>query len=97
MAPSYLRATEPLSCISLTKNAPKYLIKPEALCSESLHKSLISRDQGVGWVGGMELIAGNIAGLAPTAWEKKKQRLVQPGGTYGCNQGQNWSLGAGCR
>ena len=46
MAPSYLRATEPLSCISLTKNAPKYLIKPEALCSKSSHKPLVSWDQG---------------------------------------------------
>ena len=47
VAPSYLRATEPLSCIIASKNTPKYLIKPEALCSNSLHKPLVSRDQGV--------------------------------------------------
>ena len=46
VAPSYLRATEPLSCIIISKNAPKYLIKPEALCSKSLHKPLVSWDQG---------------------------------------------------
>ena len=46
VAPSYLRATEPLSCIIASKNAPKYLRKPEALCSNSLHKPLVGRDQG---------------------------------------------------
>ena len=46
VAPSYLRATEPLSCIIITKIARNFLIKPEALCSKSLHKPLISRDQG---------------------------------------------------
>ena len=46
VAPSYLRATEPLSCIIASKNTPKYLMKPEALCSKSLHKPLVSWDQG---------------------------------------------------
>ena len=36
----------PLRCIIVSKNAPKFLIKPEAPCSKSLHKPLVSRDQG---------------------------------------------------
>ena len=36
----------PLSCVIVSKNAPKFLIKPEAPCSKSLHKPLVSRDRG---------------------------------------------------
>ena len=36
----------PLRCIIVSKNAPKFLIKPEAPYSKSLHKPLVSRDQG---------------------------------------------------
>ena len=36
----------PLRCIIVSKNAPKFLIKPEAPCSNSSHKPLVSRDQG---------------------------------------------------
>ena len=36
----------PLRCIIVSKNAPKFLIKPEAPCSKSLHKPLVSRGQG---------------------------------------------------
>ena len=40
----------PLRCIIVSKNAPKFLIKPEAPCSKSLHKPLVSRDRGAGLV-----------------------------------------------
>ena len=40
----------PLRCIIVSKNAPKFLIKPEAPCSKSLHKPLVSWDQGALWV-----------------------------------------------
>ena len=38
----------PLSCVIVSKNTPKFLIKPEAPCSKSLHKPLVSQDQGGG-------------------------------------------------
>ena len=74
VAPSYLRATEPLSCIIITKIARNFLIKPEALCSESLHKPLISRDQGV---------AGTDAESLP--WSKEKHEAEKIKTDYGEN------------
>ena len=76
MAPSYLRATEPLSCIIASKNTPKYLIKPEALCSNSLHKPLVSRDQGEGGGKKMPNFSPKNSDLT---WEKRNRT---PGATY---------------